>query len=138
MEKFTSSGFLLHWLFALALVLVTFNPGGYSHAHWAIGTLPSVTPAVVIGGLALVAGWMVFSGATMRSIGSVGVLLAAGLFAALIWALVAQGWLEIGNTRTISWIALFMLSGILAAGMSWSHVNRRLSGQADVDEVDGR
>lgn len=138
MEKFTFTGFLLRWLFAVALVLLTFNPSGHSYSHWAIETLPSVTPAVVICGLVLLAGWIVFIGATMRSIGSVGVLLAAALFAALIWALVAQGWLDLGNTRTIVWIALFMLSGILAVGMSWSHVSRRLSGQADVDEVDGR
>lgn len=137
MEKFTFTGFLLRWLFALALVFFTFNPSGYSYVHWTFDTLPAVTPQIVIAGLVLLAGWMVFIGATMRSIGSVGVLLAAALFAALVWFLVAQGWLALDNTRAILWIALLMLSAILAIGMSWSHVNRRLSGQADVDEGDG-
>jgi Family of unknown function (DUF6524) len=29
-----------------------------------------------------------------------------------------------------------VVATILAIGMSWSHVRRRLSGQADVDDVD--
>ncbi|MGB5773274.1 MAG: DUF6524 family protein [Sedimenticolaceae bacterium] len=31
---------------------------------------------------------------------------------------------------------LVLLSAILAVGMSWSHIRRRLTGQIDVDEVD--
>jgi hypothetical protein len=36
----------------------------------------------------------------------------------------------------MTWIALLCLSGLLAIGMSWSHVRRRLTGQIDVDAVD--
>jgi hypothetical protein len=36
------------------------------------------------------------------------------------------------------WIGLVMVATILAIGMSWSHVRRRLTGQADVDDVDER
>jgi hypothetical protein len=36
----------------------------------------------------------------------------------------------------VTWIVLFATSGILAVGMSWSHVRRRLSGQVDTDDVD--
>lgn len=136
MENFTVSGFMLRWLLALALVLLTFNPSGYSYFHWLIVGLPKVTPFVVVCGLGLLIGWIVLIGATMRSIGSVGVLLAAALFAALIWLLVAQGWLALSNLRAIVWIALIVVSAILAIGMSWSHVSRRLTGQTDVDEVD--
>ena len=57
---------------------------------------------------------------------------------ALLWLLVSQGWLDLHNVRAVVWIALVVLSLILAVGMSWSHVNRRLSGQTDVDPVDGR
>lgn len=137
MEKFTAFGFLLRWLLALVLVLATYNPGGWSYVHWLKDTLPAVTPALVVCGLVLLTGWLVFVGATRRSIGSMGILLSAALFAALVWLLVAQGWLELENTRALVWLALVMLSAILAIGMSWSHINRRLSGQADVDEVEG-
>jgi len=138
MEKFSLTGFVLRWALALALVLLSFNPSGYSYYDWLSGSLPQVTPAVVICGLLLLIGWIVFIGATMRSIGVLGVLLAMALFAALIWLLVAQGWLDLGNTGALVWISLLVLSLILAVGMSWSHINRRLSGQTDVDEVDSR
>jgi hypothetical protein len=136
MERFTASGFLLRWLFALALVLLTFNPSGYSYYDWVVSSLPKVTPMLAVCGLLLLIGWIVYIGATLRSIGNIGILLAAALFAALLWLLVSQGWLDLHNTRAIVWIALFVLTLILAVGMSWSHVSRRLSGQSDVDPVD--
>jgi hypothetical protein len=138
MERFTAKGFLLRWLFAFALVLLTFNPSGYSYYHWLVAGLPKVTPVVAVCGLLMLIGWIVFIGATLRSIGSIGIVLAAALFAALLWLLVSQGWLDLRNTRALVWIALVVLSLILAVGMSWSHVNRRLTGQTDVDTVDGR
>lgn len=138
MEKFTITGFLLRLLLALVLVLLTYNPSGYSYVHWVLIGLPKVTPVVVVCGLLLLIGWIVFIGATMRSIGSTGVLLAAAVFAALLWLLVAQGWLALSSMRAIMWISLFAISVILAVGMSWSHITRRLTGQTDVDEVDNR
>jgi Family of unknown function (DUF6524) len=33
-------------------------------------------------------------------------------------------------------VVLVILSLILAVGMSWSHIRRRMSGQVDVDEKD--
>jgi hypothetical protein len=38
----------------------------------------------------------------------------------------------------MAWIVLFVFSMILAVGISWSHMRRRLTGQADVDEVDAK
>jgi Family of unknown function (DUF6524) len=67
-----------------------------------------------------------------------GVVLAAAFFAALIWLFVSWGWISLSNTGALTWIALLLLSLVLAAGMSWSHIRRRLTGQADVDEVDAR
>jgi hypothetical protein len=37
---------------------------------------------------------------------------------------------------TLTWIVLVGLSLLLAVGMSWSHIRRRLTGQVDVDEVE--
>jgi len=33
-------------------------------------------------------------------------------------------------------IILFVTSAVLAVGMSWSHIRRRMTGQIDTDEVD--
>ncbi len=39
--------------------------------------------------------------------------------------------------RVVVWVVEFVLSGILAVGMSWSHIRRKVSGQYDTDELEG-
>jgi ammonia channel protein AmtB len=60
--------------------------------------------------------------------------LAGALFGCVAWLFVNQGWLSLDSDATIAWVVLTILSLILAAGMSWSHVRRRASGQFDVEE----
>jgi len=138
METITFTGVLLRFGFALLLVLLTFNPTGYSYAHWLSHVFPQVTPPVVLAGLVLLAGWIVFVRATMRSLGVGGVMLALLVAAALIWLFVWWGWIELKNSGVMTWIGLVIASIVLAIGMSWSHIRRRLSGQADVDEIESR
>lgn len=137
-ESLGFSGVLLRFLFAALLVLATFNPTGYSYYHWVERDFPQVQALCVLAGVALLIGWVVFFTATLRSLGAVGVGLAAAFFAALVWVVVDFGWLRKDDTRAFVWIGLFVTAAILAAGMSWSHLRRRMSGQADVDEVDTR
>lgn len=136
-EQLSFSGFLLRALFALALVLLTFNPSGYSYVHLLARDFPHLSPVEAVCGIVLLIGWFVFLGATLKSIGLLGVLLAFALFAALVWLIVSWGWITLADTHAIVWIALVVLALILAVGMSWSHLYRRWSGQATVDEVDG-
>ena len=49
---------------------------------------------------------------------------------------ISVGVLTVQSPDMITWVALICLSGLLALGLSWSHVRRRLTGQIDVDEVD--
>jgi uncharacterized membrane protein len=67
---------------------------------------------------------------------NVGLVLAALALGAIIWLLVSMGWLDLANRGALGWILLVMLAVVLAIGMSWSLVQRRLTGQADVDDVD--
>jgi len=138
METLTFTGLLLRFAFALALVLATFNPSGVSYIHWLARNFPHITPLIAVSGLALIIGWAIFVRATMRSLGAIGLLLTALFFGALIWLFVSWGWLDLHNTGALTWIGLVITAMVLAAGLSWSHVRRRLSGQADVDEVDSR
>jgi hypothetical protein len=135
-DKFSIGSFLLRAGFALALVLLTFNPSGYSYVHLLQAGFPKVTPVEAVAGVVLLIGWFVFLGATLRSIGVPGMLLALALFAALIWMIVSWGWVTLSNTSAILWIGLVILALILAVGMSWSHLYQRWSGQATVDDVD--
>ena len=40
--------------------------------------------------------------------------------------------------KSIGWVGIMVvISGVLATGISWSHIRRRMTGQVDVDEVEG-
>jgi hypothetical protein len=134
-QEFTFGSFGIRVLFALVLVLLTFNPSGHSFVHLVAASFPHVTPFEAVAGVLLLIGWFVFLSATLRSIGFIGMALAIALFAALIWLVVSWGWIKLNNTNAIAWISLLIAALILAVGMSWSHLYQRWSGQATVDEV---
>lgn len=138
-QQFDSKGFLWRFIFALALVYITYNPTGISYYHWlkdGLGDGQLLTPPFAMVSVVLVIGWTVYLRATLRSLGSFGLLLALAFFAIIIWWLVDLGLLGIQNESVFSFIVLFLIAAVLAVGMSWSHVRRRLSGQADMDDVD--
>lgn len=136
MEAFTPLGFLLRLLAAIVLVLCTFNPSGYSYIHWVATVFPHITPIQAIVGIVLLVGWIVYLTATMRSIGLIGVTIALAFFAAVVWLIASWGWVDPHNTTAMTWVILVVCAAILAVGMSWSHIRRRLTGQADVDEIE--
>ena len=136
MEEFDVLGFLWRLVFALALVLLTFNPTGHSYYHWLADGFPSVSPAEAVAGILLLLAWIFFVRTTLSAIGTVGIVLMAALFASIVWWIVSKGWLDVGNRSTMAWIVLLILGLMLGIGMSWSHIRRRLSGQAAVDRVD--
>ena len=134
-KEFTLISFLLRFLFALALVFLTYNPSGYSWVGWLLSDTALVYK--VAGGVVLLIGWVMFLRATWRSLGAIGTILALAFFAVIIWLFHYWGFFALDDIATIEWIVLFVLSGVLAVGMSWSHVRRKLSGQYDTDEIEG-
>jgi hypothetical protein len=136
MENLSLGGFFLRFALSLTLVLTTYNPTAHSYAHWMAHAITAPTPMLAVVGLALLTGWIVLLRATMRAIGIGGVVLIAAILAALVWLVVSWGWLDPHNTNAMAWVLLLMLSLVLAIGVSWSHLRRRLTGQTDVDEVD--
>ncbi len=128
--------FLYRFAAALVLVFATYNPSGYSWVDWLRHSQNRLDPLIVVAGIFLLIGWVIFLRATARSLGLIGSLLVLLLFGSIVWAMVFYGWLSLDNPRTISWIGLTLLSLLLAIGVSWSHIRRRLTGQLDVDEVE--
>ena len=132
----TLSGFGLRLTAALVLVLATYNPTEYSFFDWvqrAIGD-GNLGAMHVFVGILLVIGWTIYGAASYRSLGPVGLVLGAAFFAALVWLLIDFGILKLESAKTVTWIVLICLSGLLAIGVSWSHIWRRLTGQLEVDE----
>jgi hypothetical protein len=134
----TATGFLWRFVAALVLVLLTYNPSGQSAWHWissavsesAFGPLHLLLVGV------LLAGWAVFWIATWRALGTLGVVLAAIILGAIIWLLFDIGLLESHSVSAITWIVLVALAAVLAVGVSWSHIWRRVTGQFNVEDVD--
>lgn len=135
-RSFNFSGFLMRWVVALLLVFLTYNPSGYSWYHWLAGAENKVEPLIALTGVLLLIGWVVYVRATARSLGIIGTLLSLALFGTLVWALIYYQILSLDNTTLLTYLLLVILSAVMAIGLSWSHVRRRLTGQFDVDDSD--
>ena len=136
MKPITVQGFLLRFLFALFLVLLTYNPSGYSYSHWLQNSFSNFGPLLAIAGISLIIGWVVYLRATLRSLGLIGLILAVLFFSIILWLFIDWGWLALNNVTAMSWVILILISAILAVGISWSHIRRKISGQVDADDVD--
>ena len=136
-RRFGFGDFLWRWIFAQLLVFATFNPTDWSYVRWAETAYEDSLSLVAFFGVFLVICWIVFLRATLRSIGLIGVALILALAGALLWVLIDMGLLSLDDPGLMIWIGLIALGLILGLGMSWSHVRRMLSGQLDVDDVDG-
>ena len=136
---FTARNFAIRWLVAMALVVGTFNPTGYSYYHWLVEGLTaedaSVGPLTVVVGIALLIAYIIYLRATLRSIGPIGAGLVAVFLGAIVWLLADLGLVNLAEFTPLTWVAEIVAATVLAVGISWSHIRRRISGQLDTDDV---
>jgi hypothetical protein len=131
-----SSGFILRWLFAILLVLITYNPTHYSLFHWLYPFSNEQLPLKILSLLIMLVVYIIFLRATFRSIGILGITLVSAIGATLVWLFVDQGWLNIDNYTAFTWVLLLVIGTILGIGISWSHIRKKLTGQFDTDDVE--
>lgn len=129
-------GILIRWLIAFALLAATFNPTQYNFVQWAMEAWKEQTPQIVLAALLLLTGYVIYLRATLRSIGAFGMVLVIAIVGALIWVLVDWRVIRLDDPGLNTWIGIAALSFVLGIGLSWSIIRRRLSGQADVDDVE--
>jgi hypothetical protein len=134
-NNFNFGSFIMRLVFAAALVFITYNPSGYS---W-VGYLQSEIPKVYLAasGIVLLIGWVMFLRATWNSLGPIGTILAVVFFGIIIWLFIEWGFFSLEDSSVIQWVVEIIVAAVLAVGMSWSHVRRRMSGQYDTDEIEG-
>ena len=129
--------FLPRFLFALLLVFATYNPEKpYSYFYWAIANLPDFSAVKAFVGVVLLIGWTLYISATVEALGWLGLLLAAAFFGTATWAVIDQGWLHVDSPKALTYVVLVLISALLATGLGWSHMRRRITGQVDVNEID--
>jgi len=139
-REFNFMSFLWRFLASLFLVLVSYNPTRYSYWDWVVRSMnnePSTLgPEHFVVGIVLMIGWVILLAATQRSLGVLGLMLGAMLLGGVVWLLVDIGWLNVASVSSATWVALICIAMLLAVGLSWSHVWRRLTGQFEVDDGD--
>ena len=131
-----TSGFILRWLFAILLVLITYNPTHYSLFHWLYPFENQQLPLKILTILVILVIYIIFLRATFRSIGLLGIILAFAVSSTLVWLFIDQGWMRVDNYKAFTWILLLVIGTILGIGVSWSHIRKKLTGQFDTDDVE--
>ncbi len=129
-------GFLIRWVFAFVLLTATYNPTQWNFVRWSMANYETNLSMTVLFGLVLLVGYIIYLRATLRSIGIFGMILILAVVATLLWVLFDQGVISLDDPTINTWIAIVALSIVLAVGLSWSIVRRRLTGQTDVDDID--
>ena len=137
-DDLTGVGFLLRLLAALVLVFLTYNPSGQSAYHWISSAVSASTfgPLHLLLVAVLLIGWAIYWIATWRALGTLGVTLASLVLGSLIWLFFDIGLLESHSVSAVTWMVDVCLSLVLAIGVSWSHIWRRITGQINVEDVD--
>ncbi|MCR8825945.1 DUF6524 family protein [Pseudosulfitobacter koreensis] len=129
-------GIFARWLAAFVLLALTYNPTQYNYVRWTRDYGSENLSIAVLVGLLLLIGYIIYLRATLRSIGGFGMALVLAVVAAGLWVLYDLNLLSLDNSNLNTWLGLLALSAVLGIGLSWSLVRRRLSGQADMDDVD--
>ena len=129
-------GVVVRILVAVLLVLVTWNPSGWSYADWTLRE-PSTFDAVkAFVGVVLVAAWVFCIRAAWVSLGALGIVLVALLLGTAVWMLVQFGVVPGDNRRMLVWIALVAIGIALGIGLSWARLRQRATGEVETN-VDG-
>ena len=126
------AGAFIRMALAILLVLVTFNPTGYSLFHWITGAPVSVTPGKVLAVLALGIGWLICLRTAFIAMGRMGLLLGVALFGVLVWFLVDQRVISLTGTGIV-WVGLLVVGILLGLGLSWSLLRAKATGQVEVN-----
>lgn len=129
-------GFLIRWALAFILLAATYNPTQWNFVRWSMANYTEMLSVTVLCGLILLIGYIIYLRATLRSIGLFGMLLVLAVAGTLLWVLFDQGIINLSDPTVNTWLGIVVMSLVLAIGLSWSIVRRKIFGQADVDDVD--
>ena len=126
-------GVFMRLVGAIAVVLLTYNPAGYSFYHWAVRDFAAITAVKAFAGALLLVGWIVCIRTAFDALGAIGLVLSALVLGTLVWMLQDYGIINPDNPSLLSWITLIVIGIIFGIGLSWSLLRERVTGQVEVD-----
>jgi len=136
-SEMSGLGIGLRFIFALIIVFATYNPSGYSFIDWILTPDSGNLVFKIFVGIVLTISWAIYIRATRRSLGMIGTVLAIAFFGVLLWLLIDLNIIPADSVSALTYTVLFVIGCMLATGMCWSHIRRRLTGQLDVDDING-
>ena len=123
---------ILRILFALAIVIATWNPTGWSYVQWALIDTSTFDATKALVGVLLLAAWLMCIRATWVSLGLMGLVLAAIVIGVFVWWLMSMGIVST-DQRTMQWICVLAVGIVLGIGMGWSLFRAKATGQVETD-----
>ncbi|MCC6006146.1 MAG: hypothetical protein JJU40_00530 [Rhodobacteraceae bacterium] len=111
--------FVVKWVFAFALLTVTYNPGMWSYGAWLANGHDGRTSLAVLLGLLLLVAYVLSLRAALRAVGLAGLATVAACLGALGWVLADLEMLPRNDHAALAWLGLVGLSAGLAVAMAW-------------------
>ncbi|MBI3453277.1 MAG: hypothetical protein HY057_10740 [Rhodospirillales bacterium] len=137
-SSFTYITFIVRLLYSLLLVFATYNPTGYSYVDWVLAGGPGFLSVKIAAGVALLTAYIVFVHISYTSIGLRGLLTGAVYSFLASFAIAYSGPPDSLLRWVGDYVLLISLAGALAVGVSWSHFQKRLTGQLQRRHIAGR
>ena len=122
------------WLLSASVVFSAYNPSGYSYYHW-VTQADRISPLQVFAGLAIFICAAAIARMAFLSVGYIGSAIIAALLMMAILFCVGLDFVEIETVDITTYTVQFWISFVLAVGMGWSFIQRRISGERAVIRV---
>lgn len=120
-------GFFSRWIYAFVLIAVTYNPTSFNYLSWAQLNYENELPMTVFLGLIIGLGYSISLRTIFRAVGWIGSMVLFVLMLTLLWVLDDWGLLAPGNQPMLIWAGILAFSALLAVGLSWDLVRRRVA-----------
>jgi hypothetical protein len=127
----TAAGILVRTLTCALLVFATWNPTGYSFLTWARYSPSATAPEIAVAGTLLLGLHILFMRIAWLSLGADGISAAVVILLAGLFTLSEFGLVDLWQTQSWPYVLLIGLSLVLAIGMTWSLLKRRIVGQSN-------
>jgi hypothetical protein len=127
----TTGGIMVRTLLCFFLVFATWNPTGYSYVTWARYSASATAPEIAVAGTLLLALHILFMRIAWLSLGADGISAALAILLAGLLTLSEFGVVDLWQIQSWPYVLLIGLSLVLAIGMVWSLLKRRVVGQSN-------
>jgi hypothetical protein len=127
----TAAGILVRTLTCFLLVFATWNPTGYSYLSWARYSPSATAPEIAAAGTVLLGLHILFVRIAWLSLGADGISGAVAILLAGVFTLAEFGLVDLWQGVAWTYLLLMGFSLVLAIGVTWSLLKRRIVGQSN-------